>query len=331
MKIHRRLLLGAAMAAALVGVSVPAQAETTIRLLSGWPQNTSMIRSGETKYIANVEAASNGAVKIVRNGPEAVPPFQQFQPLSAGVFDLLYTTPSYHQADTGIGAALDGLLTPDTARLREAGVIDWLNDYYRENFGVIILALIPTPSNHLVLREPLNPDGRLEGLKIRTNAAFEGIVRGLGAAPVGLPPNEIYSGLQKGVIDGTAGPQMASADYKLHEVSSYMTRPGFGHATNVLMANADAFDALPEDVRTLLQEEAIRLESSAAEEMIAVAAEQNAIMEANGVQIVEFPPEVAEKLPQLFVEGTTEVARRSDPANVDALIEFARSKDMLAR
>src|SRR5262245_30140767 len=90
-----KTLLGSALLA-LLGALAPAHAETSIRLLSAWPPNTSMIQVGEAKYIAAVEAASNKEIKFVRNGPETVPPFQQLQPLSTGVFQLLYTTPTYH-------------------------------------------------------------------------------------------------------------------------------------------------------------------------------------------------------------------------------------------
>lgn len=324
-----KTLLGATLVA-LASATAPVQAQTTIRLLSAWPPNTSMIQVGETKFIAAVEAASNKEIKFVRNGPETVPPFQQLQPLSSGVFQLLYTTPTYHQADTGIGAAIDGLLTTDPKKLRESGMINWLNDYYRKKFGVIILSLISCPPNQFILRDPLPADGTLKGLKVRTNAAFEGIVRGLGGSPVGLPPSDVYSAMEKGVIDGTAAPQHAAADYKFYEVGKYMTRPGYGHTTLILMANASAFDALPEKVRKLLQEEAIRMETYGAEEMIAVTAQQNATMEQKGVKVVQFPPEVAAKLPALFAEGTTLVAKKSDGKAVDDMIAFARQKGVLA-
>jgi TRAP-type C4-dicarboxylate transport system substrate-binding protein len=328
MRIDKRILLGAALSALLSAIA-PAGAQTTIRLLSAWPPNTSMIQAGESKFIANLEAASNKEIKVVRNGPETVPPFQQLQPLSTGVFHLMYTTPAYHQADTGMGSAIDGLLTTDPKKVRESGMMDWLNAYYRKKFGVVILALFACPPNQFVLREPLPADGTLKGRKVRTNAAFEGIVRGLGGSPVGLPPSDIYSAMEKGVIDGTAVPQHAAADYKFYEVGKYMTRPGYGHTTLILMANAAAFDALPEKVRKLVQEEAIRMETYGTEEMITITAQQNATMEQKGVKISQFPAEVASKLEQLFAEGTTAVAKKSDGKAVEEMIEFARQKGAL--
>lgn len=328
MQFYKRTLLGAAIAALLAGTA-PTMAQTSIRLLSAWPPNTSMIQAGETKFIANVEATSNKEIKIVRSGPETVPPFQQLQPLSTGVFQLLYTTPAYHQADSGMGSAIDGLLTTDPKKVRSTGMMDWLNAYYRKKFGVVILALFPCPPNQFIMREALPPDGTLKGRKVRTNAAFEGIVRGLGGSPVGLPPGDIYSAMEKGVIDGTAGPQHAAADYKFYEVGKFMTRPGYGHTTLILMANAAAFDALPEKVRKTLQDEAIKMEAYGTEEMIAITAQQNAIMEQKGVKISQHSPEVAAKLEQLFAEGTAAVAKKSDGKAVEEMIEFARQKGAL--
>jgi TRAP-type C4-dicarboxylate transport system substrate-binding protein len=132
------------------------------------------------------------------------------------------------------------------------------------------------------------------------------------------------------VIDGTALPQHAAADYKFYEVGKYMTRPGYGHTTLILMANAAAFDALPEKVRKLLQEEAIRMEAYGAEEMVAITAQQNATMEQKGVKVVQFPADVAARLPQLFAEGTVAVAKKSDGKAVEEMIEFARQKGVLA-
>jgi TRAP-type C4-dicarboxylate transport system permease small subunit len=226
------------------------------------------------------------------------------------VFDIMFTTPAYHQADTGVGLVMDGLLNPDTALLRESGVFERLDTYYRDRYGLTLLALIPASANQLLLRDPLDETGLLNGRKIRSNAAFEGMVRGLGGAPVGLPPADIYPSLERGVIDGTAVPEHAAADYRFYEVTSYMARPGFGHNSLILMANAASFDALPEEDRRILLEQAEALETSGAQGMADVAKEQTATMQENGVEIIEFPVEVADRLSALFAEGTTRPAFR---------------------
>lgn len=318
------------VAVAVLG-QAPASAESTLRLISAWPETTSMVRIVEDSFIENVDEVSDGAITFTRNGPETVQPFDQLQPLSAGVFDIMFTTPAYHQADTGVGLVMDGLLNPNTALLRESGVFERLDTYYRDRYGLTLLALIPASANQLLLRDPLDETGLLNGRKIRSNAAFEGMVRGLGGAPVGLAPADIYPSLERGVIDGTAVPEHAAADYRFYEVTSYMARPGFGHNSLILMANAASFDALPEEDRRILLEQAEALETSGAQGMANVAKEQTATMQENGVEIIEFPVEVADRLSALFAEGTTAVAMKSDPDGVRAILDFAAQQGALAQ
>lgn len=329
MKLFSPTSFSASAGIVLLGATF-AQADTTLRLVSAWPETTSMVRVVEGGFIGAVTEASSGTISFVRSGPEVVPPFEQLQPLSAGVFDLMFTTSAYQQAETGVGLVMDGLLSTDTALLRETGVFEWFDAYYRERFGVTVLALIPAPPNQLLLREPLTAEGMLDGRRIRSNAAFEGIVRGLGGVPVGLPPSDIYSSLERGVIDGTAVPQHAAADYRFYEVTSYMTRPGFGHSSLVLMANAEAFDALPDEDRRIILEQAELIETSAAEGMRAIADEQNAAMAEGGVEVTEFPAEVAQQLAGLFAEGMIAVAMSSDPQGVQTLLDLAAERNVLA-
>lgn len=207
--------------------------------------------------------------------------------------------------------------------------MDFINAYYRANFGVEVLALFAAPQNQFVLRAPLSADGRLDGLKIRTNAAFEGMTRALGGSPVAMAAGDAYAAIERGVIDGAAWPIHAAADYRLYEVANYITRPGFGHTSLVLMVNAARFDALSEAHRTTLREQARILEQQGAAFMDTLAESQTATMLENGVEIVEFPPEISAEIGWNYFEGTLALARNSQPGAVDALVEFARAAGMM--
>lgn len=178
-----RTVLALIIAVLSLAVLQPARAETTLRLLSGWTPNNPNVPLIEAVFIKNVEAASNGELKIQRSGPEVAPAFEQLQPVSAGVFDFLFTTPGYHQAQTGVGNILDAV-NGDLDKRRQSGLVQWADDFYNKRYGLRIIALHPAPGNHFVLREPLGTDGTLKGLKVRSNATFDGIVRQLGGTPV---------------------------------------------------------------------------------------------------------------------------------------------------
>jgi TRAP-type C4-dicarboxylate transport system substrate-binding protein len=250
--------------------------------------------------------------------------------VSSGVFDLLFSTASYSQSQSGVLAIIDSLTT-DIEKLRSAGAIDWINDYYRKRFNVMLLGTAPTPPNHFILKAPLPSEeagAPLAGRKVRANAAWEGIVRALGGAPVNLAPGDAYAAMQKGVVDGMAWPIHMSAQFKLYEVGKYMTRPGFGHSNNVLLINANKLNALTDKQRKIIVDAALTAERKAKQSFVEEAVKQDAEMEANGVRVTEFGPAIAATLNRLNHEGNYQTARRSDGANVDKFWEFAKSKDL---
>src|SRR5689334_19004953 len=159
--IRRMLAVLLPLASAFALSSSPVQAETTLRLLSGWTPNNPNVPYIETVFIKNVEAASKGQIKIERRGPEVASPFEQLQPVSAGVFDILFTTPNYHQAQTGVANMFDAF-KPDMEALRAAGLTPKADEYYRKRYGLSILALHPAPGNHFVLKDGLAADGTLK-------------------------------------------------------------------------------------------------------------------------------------------------------------------------
>jgi TRAP-type C4-dicarboxylate transport system substrate-binding protein len=313
---------------ALAFASLPAQAQTTLRLISGWTQNNPNVPNIETPFIKNVEAASNGKIKIERRGPEVASPFEQFQPVASGVFDILFTTPGYHQAQSGVANIFDAV-KGDIEGRRTAGLIKMADDYYRRRFGLSVLAIHAAPGNHFVLRDGLASDGTLKGMKIRANATFEGVVRSLGGTPVNMSPADAYSSMQKGVLDGITFPAFASADYKLYEVGKIMTRPLFGLSNVLFMINVRKLNSLPPEHQKILLDEARKIEQIGQDALYKLAVSDEERMKQGGVKTVDFSSALAPKLNTLYNEGILATASKSSPNEVKELWELAKSKNML--
>jgi TRAP-type C4-dicarboxylate transport system substrate-binding protein len=327
--IHNRriMLLGALIATAALGAT-DAGAQTTLRLLSAWTPNNANIPNIETPFIKNVEAASKGQIKIVRSGPEVASPFEQLQPVSAGVFDILFTTPGYHQAQSGVANMFDAF-KPDMEAQRAAGLTKYADDYYRKRFGLSILAIVPSGGTHFVLRDGLASDGTLKGLKIRANATVEGVVRALGGTPVNMSPADAYSAMQKGVLEGITFPAFASSDYKLYEVGKSMTRPLFGLSNVMFFINVRKLNALPPDMRKIILDEARKIEPVGKAAMDKVVADDEVRMKQHGVKIIQFGAALAPKLDALYNEGILKTAGKSTPKEVKELWDMASAKGML--
>jgi TRAP-type C4-dicarboxylate transport system substrate-binding protein len=313
---------------ALSLMSSAAHAQTTLRLISGWTPNNPNVPNIETVFIKNVEAASKGQIKIERRGPEVAPPFEQLQPVAAGVFDILFTTPGYHQAQTGVANIFDAF-KPDMEGLRAAGLTQKADEYYRRRYGLSILALHPAPGNHFVLREGLAPDGTLKGLKIRANATFEGMVRALGGIPVNMSPADAYASMQKGVLEGITFPAFASADYKLYEVGKVMTRPLFGLSNVLFLINVKKLNSLSPEMQRIILDEGRKIESIGKAALERIGEQDEVRMKQHGVKIINFSAELAPKLNQMYNEGILNTASKSSPKEVRELWDLAKSKNML--
>ena len=80
-----------------------------LRVVASWDDSHPARRILLTTYLKNVEAASKGDLSFKLSGPETVPPFEQLQPASAGVFQMLFTHPGYHTGSTTFLIPIDGL------------------------------------------------------------------------------------------------------------------------------------------------------------------------------------------------------------------------------
>ena len=96
-----------------------------------------------------------------------------------------------------------------------------------------------------------------------------------GASPVNLPGSEVYTSLEKGVIDA-ADYTVFSTNHAqgMHEFARYPLYPGF-HSMPVIevSVNKEIYDGLPEDLQTILNESV----SVFARDMVSQLDEQNEI------------------------------------------------------
>jgi TRAP-type C4-dicarboxylate transport system substrate-binding protein len=95
----------------------------------------------------------------------------------------------------------------------------------------------------------------LKGLKMR----FQGeqhakVLRALGAVPLQVPPGEIADGMSKGVIDGAVFNYEAAESFGLASVTQHVMEPTFLPSTLLLAMNQAKYDALPPDLRAIIDD-----------------------------------------------------------------------------
>ena len=311
-----RTAVMAAAASALLTGGVLAQ---ELKMLSSWSPANKGTYITEVAFMKLVEEETKGRQKVRRSGPEAVPPFEQVQPVAAGVFDILITHGAYHSGTTAMGMSWDAV-NADPEKRRSSGLWEPYDKHYQK-LGLKALAFVPQGHSgyHMVLRQPIGPDGGLKGRKIRGTVTYHPLIRGLGGAPVVIPGGEVYAALEKGVVDGAAWPTLGALDLKWHEVAKHYVRPSFGVSTLLIFINNNRWKKLSEADQAALLEAGKKVELQIFREFDGLAKEEEEALKKRGMSEVRFSPENQAKVGKLWEEGLWELARKKHGKEADAM------------
>ena len=327
--IHRSVTLLSALSLGIALTAGPVRAET-FKLLMSWDRNNVNANFAYDTLHSVAAKLSNGSIDVKRFGPEIVPPFEQLQPVSSGTFDMLYTHPAYHGGATAVGSLID-TITPDSEMRHSTGIWDWLDTYYQKNFNMKMLAISPATGYQFLLKEPLKGGDGLNGRKIRSNPAYDPLIKSLGGAPVLLPVPQIFTSLQKGLIDGSAYTVNSLVNLKFYEVVKYMARPTFGGSNTFIMMNLKKWQSLDSKTQDVMKAAAKKVEDGmpwfAQKEQL----EDEQGMIVNGARYTYFETENAARLTRLFDEGLWAQAVRKSGAPAQELVDLIKAKGMVNR
>lgn len=282
-------------------------AAVELTMLASWNQKYSGRAIVADKFTKRVEKLSKGEIKISLSGPEVVPPFEQIQPVSAGVFDLLFSHGIYHFGSQGLGFAVDAV-DPDPSKRRAVGIWGFIDAHYQKTNNLRLIGLFPVGRYAVILKDDLTRDGDWKGAKIRGTKVYHGVIRALGGSPVVLPGDEIYSALEKGVADGAAWPVLGPLDFKWYEVARTRVRPAFGSPTLMILMNKDKFARLGPADRKLLLDVARRLEIDALHAAALREKEEDERLSKLGMKVSVLPTEHAEKIARAFAASVWSIA-----------------------
>lgn len=308
-------------------------AEDTITAVHAFPESLIYTQSF-LEFVDKVNVAGEGVVQIeVRGGPEAIGMFQQPDAVRAGVVDMVYTPGSFY---AGALPEKDALVTSNLTAVetRANGGIELIDQIHQEKMGVKYLGWFDSGvCYNLWTRDAptLDAEGNLDvsGLKLRGNAVYNAFFTDyLGAQVIDLPTTEVYSALERGVVDATGWTQIGLIDLKWNEFLNYRIEPCFFSTDLGTIVNLEKWNSLSEESRTILQDVAIAHEAESAAKLGAVRDEDFAALEAAGMQIVTLEGDAAAAFLTAATESTWDRMKGlmaespQGDGNFDTLIEL---------
>lgn len=324
----KKLLWGVAATAA-ASMPLVASADANLKLLSSWNKSNWPTYVVVDEFQKRVHKASNNKIKITISGPEVVPPFEQLQPVSAGVFDMLFTHGVYHAGSKGLALVVDAIENNPKKR-RDVGIIDAVDKYYQKNNNVKLVALVSSSNAgyHMFLKKPLSPEGDVRGRKIRGTQSYHGVIRALGGSPVVLPGGEIYTALEKGVIDGACWPAAGMLSMKHYEVAKYRVRPTFGSSNLPILVNLAKWRKLSKTDQNVLTSVGKKLEIDMPAIGDKILDEETAELRKYGVNDITLAPDKVKLVNKVWNESLWDVANKCCGDGAKSLRALAKKNGM---
>ena len=181
-----------------------AQAQTTLKVVTAWPKNTTDNKS-LFYFMDSVEQQVAkkypGELKLnLVGGPEAVKIQDQAHAAQTGMVDIVHTTNAYYVSEV---PEVDAMKLSDFKPWEERanGAMAYFNDLH-EKKGLYLLGRLGIDAPfYLYLTRPIKT-ADLKGFNIRVSPMYLQVIKGLGGNPVVIPPTDVYQALERKVVDG---------------------------------------------------------------------------------------------------------------------------------
>jgi TRAP-type C4-dicarboxylate transport system substrate-binding protein len=280
-----RLALFAALAAGLFATSSAAQ-EVTLKAVSSFAEKTQFSRNFE-RFIDKVNTDGKGVVKInYIGGPRAMPPFEVGNAVRTRVVDIANVTGAFY---TNLMPEADGLklISKSQSEQRKDGTFAFIEQLHNQKLNAHYLARqFHNVPFHIYLNKKIE---KLDftGLKIRVTPVYKDVVEALGGTTVTTAPGEVYTALERGVVDGYGWPITGIFDLGWEKVTKYRMEPPFYRVEVGVLVNLDVWKGLTDAQRKVLNDAALWLEGLDSENEALIKAEREKQAKA-GIQPIEF-------------------------------------------
>jgi tripartite ATP-independent transporter DctP family solute receptor len=171
-------------------------------------------------------------------------------------------------------------------------------------------------------REVRVPDD-MKGLKIRVQETplMMDLVSSLGASPTPMAYNEIYSGIQNGVIEGAENNWPSYMSQSHNEVAPYFVADGHTRSPEMILVNTKVWEKFSPEEQAIVKNAALEAAKFQRDEWVRQETEYEKQAVAKGVKIVKPTPEEYQK----FVDAVAPIYKQPAYAAYSAVIERIRS------
>ncbi len=291
------------------------------KMVTTWPPKLPLLQTGAEMFAERVKKMSGGRLEIqVYAGGELVPPLGTFDAVSQGTVEC-GSGASYYWA--GKEPALQWFAAVPFG-LNAQGINSWFYagggmKLWEEAYGQF--NIVPRPGGNTGVQmggwfnREIKTIDDFKGLKMRIPGLGGKVVSKAGGTVVLLAGGEIFTSLERGVIDATewVGP-MHDLRMGFYQAAKYYYYPGWHEPGTCLdlMFNKKAWDELPDDLKMIVDTAAMYNNLWTLSEFEAQNGQAlEELVVKHKVKLKRFPAEVLKSLKKLSDETLEEEAKKS--------------------
>ena len=194
---------------AIKHVNINRNKKIIIKLATSWPAHFPIMGTGVERFAQRVQDISGGSLEIkIYPKNVLVPALAVFDAASSGQIDAFHSGPYYWKGKNSAFSLFSGMPFGFTAE----EVNSWMlygggMDLWREQYAKYNLHPFLGGNTNIQMggwfRKPINSLADMQGLKMRIPGLGGEVFSKMGVNPILLPAGEIYTSLERGVIDAT--------------------------------------------------------------------------------------------------------------------------------
>jgi TRAP-type C4-dicarboxylate transport system substrate-binding protein len=166
---------------------------------------------------------------------------------------------------------------------------------HEKKLGLYFIGRIGTdlPFN-LYLTKPIKT-ADLKGFNIRVSPMYLQLVKGLGGNPVVIPPTEVYTALERKVVDGYGWPAVGIREWSWEKHTKYIVEPSFYSGPHPMVMNLKVYNGLPQKFKDVINQAAMEAEKKTVALYEEMRKKEMPLLKQAGLQVIDLPPAEKEK------------------------------------
>ncbi len=268
-------------------------------------------------FVDEVKQKLGDRVEIKYLGADdVIKPGDQFEALGQGMYDIGHLPGNYADAKLPIADTLHlSQLSP--MEERQKGVYDILQKEFASKMNVEYLGKTTGPGYQydLYTSFPVKSLADFKGKTIRTAPVYVPLLKALGAEAVSIAPGDIYTAMQRNVVDGYGWPTLGVVAGGWAEVTKYRIDPAFYQVGMGVFMNKNTWDKLPQDIQKQMEDIMKDVEQKSWDSYAQKVQTEEQQMEAKGVKVDKLPADVAKQFVKLAEDEGWKAVIEKDPVD----------------